>query len=90
MIVFSHFDQGILPDATPLQHCFSLQDPQHVAEYTKDIYAHMFAIEGSFQPRPGLDLASQMSFLSQEFQNVWAKMFKYCQRLSYCPSISNI
>lgn len=28
------------------------EDPQHVAEYTKDIYAHMFAIEGSFQPRP--------------------------------------
>ena len=62
-IVFSHFDRGILPDAP--HHCFSLQDPQHVAEYTKDIYAHMFAIEGSFQPRPSLDLASQMSCSSR-------------------------
>eukprot|EP00438_Fugacium_kawagutii_P016873 Skav223763 [mRNA] locus=scaffold521:21495:24043:+ [translate_table: standard] len=28
------------------------EDPQHVSEYVKDIYAHMFAVEGSFQPRP--------------------------------------
>lgn len=27
------------------------QDPQHVMEYVKDIYAHMSATEGTFQPR---------------------------------------
>jgi len=28
------------------------EDPQHVMEYVKDIYAHMSATEGTFQPRP--------------------------------------
>ncbi|CAK9011585.1 unnamed protein product [Durusdinium trenchii] len=29
-----------------------MEDPQHVTEYVKDIYAHMASIEGAFQPRP--------------------------------------